>query len=70
MASLKHPLTGALYTLEANGLVKVENNGLVGYFTADGRHHSGEIRQADPHLVLWLGGPKLPTGMGSRRHRG
>jgi hypothetical protein len=67
---LKHPISGALYSLEANGLVKVDNNGVVGYFTADGQYHSGEIRQADPHLAQWLAGPKLPDAAGTRRHRG
>jgi hypothetical protein len=70
MAKLKHPLSGALYSLEPDGLVKVENNGAVGYFSVLGRHVSGEIRQADPHLVQWLAGPKLPEGARSRRHRG
>ena len=70
MPQLKHPISGALYSLEPNGLVKVENNGTTGYFTADGRYHSGEIKQADPHMVQWLAGPKLPDGMAARRHRG
>ena len=33
MPQLKHPISGALYSLEGNGLVKVDNNGVVGYFT-------------------------------------
>jgi hypothetical protein len=70
MPALKHPLTGAIYSLEPDGTVKVDNNGVVGLFTRDGRYLSGEIKQADPHLVQWLGGPQLPQGMGSRRHRG
>jgi len=70
MAKLKHPLSGAIYSLEPNGTVKVDNNGAVGYFDAQGRHISGEIKQADPHLVQWLAGPQLPAGMGTRRHRG
>jgi hypothetical protein len=70
MAQLRHAITGAIYTLEPNGLVKVDLNGAVGYFSADGRWQSGDIKQADPHMLLWVGGPKLPDGMGSRRHRG
>jgi len=70
MPQLRHPISGALYSLEPDGNVKVENNGAVGHFTPLGRHVSGEIRQADPHLVQWLAGPKLPAGMRSRRHRG
>ena len=70
MPQLKHPISGALYSLEGNHLVKVDNNGVVGYFTVDGQYHSGEIRQADPHLVQWLAGPQLPDGSAARRHRG
>ena len=70
MPQLRHAISGAIYSLEPNGLVKVELNGSVGYFDAKGRWQSGDIKQADPHMVLWLGGPKLPEGMGSRRHRG
>ena len=70
MPQLRHPMTGAIYTLEENGLVRVELNGNAGWFSADGRWQSGVIRQADPHMLLWLGGKKLPQGMTSRRHRG
>ena len=44
MPSLKHPLTGAIYTLRSDGLVDVDNNGLRGVFHFDGRHHSGDLR--------------------------
>jgi len=70
MAQLKHPISGAVYSLQPSGLVRVDNNGSTGYFTADGRYHCGDIRQADPHMVQWLAGPKLPDGMAARRHRG
>ncbi len=32
MTALKHPLTGAVYTLRDDGLVDVDNNGLTGVF--------------------------------------
>lgn len=71
MPQLKHPLTGALYTLREDGLVDVENNELKGVFYFDGRHHSGDLRVADPHMLLWLAGPQLPGGDENyRRHRG
>lgn len=67
--SLKHPLSGALYTTREDGLVEVDNNGAKGLFYYDGRHHSGAIRQADPHMLLWLAGPQLPTSVSmSRRY--
>lgn len=67
---LKHAISGAVYELLEDGRVKVENNGLVGYFNADATFDSGELRQADPHMICWLGGPQMPQGAAARRHRG
>ena len=61
MAQLRHPLSGAIYTLVEGGLVRVENNGLKGLFDATGRHHSGELTHANPHMLVWLAGPQLPA---------
>jgi hypothetical protein len=49
--------------------VEVENNGLSGVFRSDGRHVDGDIRQADPHLCLWIAGPQLPDAATVRRNR-
>jgi len=59
MAKLRHALTGAIYELQESGLVRVEENGRSGLFHPDGRWHSGELRSADPHLLGWIGGPRL-----------
>jgi phenylpropionate dioxygenase-like ring-hydroxylating dioxygenase large terminal subunit len=57
---LRHPLSGATYQLEPDGRVRVSGeDGRSGLFDADGRWLSGELRQADPHLLLWVGGPQL-----------
>lgn len=69
MTVLRHPLSGATYTLRDDGLVEVENNGLKGVFTFDGRYREGELRQADPHLLLWIAGPQLPPEANVRRNR-
>ena len=69
MPALKHPISGAIYTLQDGGLVKVDNNGLIGLFHCDGRHHSGELRHADPHMLMWLAGPPLPDGAAVRINR-
>ena len=69
MTILKHPLSGATYTLREDGLVEVENNGLTGVFAFDGRHRSGDLRHADPHMLLWMAGPQLPEGANVRRNR-
>ncbi|HEY5645302.1 MAG TPA: hypothetical protein VIS76_05145 [Pseudomonadales bacterium] len=69
MTVLRHPLSGAVYTLRSDGFVDVENNGLKGVFSFDGRYQRGELRQADPHLLLWIAGPQLPAGANVRRNR-
>ncbi len=65
---LRHPLTGAIYALQDDGLVRVEHDGAVGLFHADGSWQSGQIRDADIHLIGWVGGPQLdsrgPLGSG------
>lgn len=69
MTVLRHPMSAATYTLLEDGLVEVENNGLKGIFAFDGRHQSGDLRQADPHLLLWMAGPQLPKEFNVRRNR-
>ena len=69
MAALKHPLSGATYRVCGDGMVEVDNNGVKGIFRYDGRWLSGDLRHADPHMVLWLAGPQLPAGAASRRQR-
>jgi hypothetical protein len=59
MRTIKHPLSGALYDLTANGEIEVTKNGQSGRFTAHGVWLGGEIRQADPHLCLWIAGKQM-----------
>ena len=68
MAQMKHPITGALYSALEGGTVEVDSNGLKGLFRYDGEHLSGKLRFADPHMLLWLGGPQLPEGDNIRRN--
>jgi len=57
---LRHPFSRAIYESQEDGLVRVEEEGgRVGLFHLDGRWHSGELRDADPHLIGWVGGPQL-----------
>ena len=70
MARLKHPITGAVYRTLEDGTVEVDSNGRKGAFRHDGAYVSGELRVADPHMLLWLAGPQLPAGQDKRRHRG
>ena len=59
MRSLRHPLSGALYDLQADGTVRVEKDGKSGIFRADGTYVSGDIYFADPHMCVWVGGREL-----------
>jgi hypothetical protein len=61
---LTSALTGATYERTEDGLVLVtEKDGRTGLFQADGRHVSGELRYADPHMIDWLAMPQA-QGMG------
>jgi len=69
MGMLKHPMSGAIYRVREDGNVDVENNGVSGIFRFDGQYVSGEIKQADPHFLLWLAGPQLPPEAHTRLNR-
>ena len=60
----RHPLSGAIYGVDSEGLVHVEKEDLqlAGVFNSDGTWVRGELREADPHLCGWLAGPQLPEG--------
>jgi hypothetical protein len=60
---IRHPFTGALYEPLADETVMVSLEGESGIFERNGQWISGEIREADPHLCGWVGGPKV------RHHR-
>lgn len=62
MRTIKHPLSGAVYDLTDDGSIQVvTRDGRTGLFDRHGRWLSGEARQADPHLCLWIGGKELPN---------
>jgi NAD(P)-dependent dehydrogenase (short-subunit alcohol dehydrogenase family) len=63
MPKLQHALTRGIYESLENGLVRVEERGLVGLFHRNGSYHSGELRHADPHLIGWVGGPQAGGSM-------
>jgi len=58
----RHPLSGALYGVDEDGLVHVQLEEVEGVFTSEGTWVRGELREADPHLCGWLAGPQLPEG--------
>jgi len=58
--TIVHPLSGATYDLQADGTVRVESPaGPIGIFDVHGRWQSGDLKQADPHLCLWIAGKEL-----------
>ncbi len=62
---LRHPTTGAIYTTQDDGLVRVEHDGRTGIFTPSGEWRSGEKLDADLHFLGWVGGPGLAPRGGS-----
>jgi hypothetical protein len=62
MRKLRHPLTGAIYEIDVDGLVLVTTSrGVTGRFTSQGVWVDGELRQCDPHVCVWVGGPQLKS---------
>jgi hypothetical protein len=62
MRSIRHPLSGALYDLEANGAIRVtQGDGKSALFRADGTYIAGEFYAADPQLCGWIAGRELPA---------
>jgi hypothetical protein len=54
-----HPFTRALYERIDAQHVRVTLGDKVGVFGPDGRWIEGELREADPQLCGWLGGPRM-----------
>ncbi len=65
----RHPMNGHIYervdldSPGSNSRVRViDLDGHESLFDVDGTHVSGPITQADPHLLIWIGGPS-PEGV-------
>ena len=56
---LIHPFTKALYLKTAEGNIRVTNGDLEGLFRLDGSWIEGELRESDPQLCGWVGGPGI-----------
>ena len=62
MRSIRHPLSGAVYDLREDGIIHVKGRDeREGMFDKHGRWLSGDLKHADPHLCLWIGGKELPN---------
>lgn len=65
---VRHPLNGWTYERIEPGVVKVTTNrGVTGMFTADAQWIDGELKNANTHLCLWVGGEQLPRAHPRRR---
>ncbi len=51
---INHPFDGSLYELMDDGTIKITDGKRQGLFQRDGQWISGEIRQADPQLCVWI----------------
>ena len=54
-----HPFTKALYEQDGAGNIRVTHGGRVGIFGTDGHWISGELRECDPQMCGWVGGPQI-----------
>ena len=65
MKGIVHPFSRALYEQDGEGHVRVTDGDRVGLFTTTGKWIEGELRECDPQLCGWVGGPQI----GSHRTR-
>ena len=54
VAELKHPLSGAVYALIDEGVIRVTAADSWGLFDREGVWVSGELRSCDPQMCNWL----------------
>lgn len=59
MNGIVHPFTKALYEQDGHGNILVTHLGKSGTFTITGKYISGELRECDPQLCGWVGGPQV-----------
>ena len=59
MRGIIHPFTRALYEQDGAGHIRVTLDDQVGIFGTDGRWISGQLKQCDPQLCGWIGGPQV-----------
>ena len=72
MSKLTHPFDPeTLYELTDAGTVRVSKGDQEGYFTDQGIHISGDIREADPQVCVWVcNNPDPATQLATSRMAG
>jgi hypothetical protein len=68
MRGIRHPFTNALYEQDGHGNILVTDRGRSGLFGTDGHWISGELRECDPQLCGWVGGPQIANHRISAAH--
>lgn len=59
--SIRHPFSGAVYSLRPDGDVQVSGEQGEGVFQSDGRWVSGALREADPQMCVWISNQSPPV---------
>ena len=59
--AIKHPFSQAIYELQADGTVLITDGDRQGLFKRDGRWISGELREADPQICVWIANQPPPA---------
>jgi hypothetical protein len=70
--SLTHPFDpDSLYELTEDGNIRVSKGGREGLFSPAGVHLSGDIREADPQICVWVSNvPNPDTQLATSRIAG
>jgi hypothetical protein len=59
MKGIVHPFSKALYELDDDGNITVTDGDRTGTFTTGGEWLSGDLKECDPQLCGWVGGPQV-----------
>lgn len=59
MRGIVHPFSKALYEQDGEGNIRVTDGDHTGVFTTRGRWIRGDLRECDPQLCGWVGGPQV-----------
>lgn len=59
MRGIVHPFSRALYEVDEHGNIRVTDGDRTGTFDVQGRWLAGELRECDPQLCGWVGGPQV-----------
>ena len=60
---ITHPFDDSLYELLDDGTVRITDGERQGTFRGDGRWISGELRQADPQMCVWIANVVVPDAV-------